>query len=219
MVLREKVYQVIKQRILQGQYRPGEPLNEKRIIEELHVSRTPFREAINALNEENLVQIFANRGIFVREVTVKDLMDSFEIRYLLEPYVSRLACRYAPREVLRQMESNIKKALTGTYQEMMREDDAFHRTVVKYTDNRQLTKIMTSLYEQNQMQVAMYDQADVERVPDSRRQAVTDSLREHLEIINYMLNNNEEGAVDATQMHLLKAQKRATALPGLEWKG
>ena len=45
----------------------GIPLNEKEIIQELQISRTPFREAINALNEENLVQIFPNRGIFVRE--------------------------------------------------------------------------------------------------------------------------------------------------------
>lgn len=67
MVLREKAYRIIKERIIKGEYRPGQPLNEKAIIEELSISRTPFREAIHALNEENLVQVYPNRGIFVRE--------------------------------------------------------------------------------------------------------------------------------------------------------
>ena len=85
VILREKAYRAIKDRIVSGQYRPGQPLNEKEIIQELQISRTPFREAINALNEENLVQIFPNRGIFVRELTLRDVSDGFEIRLLLEP--------------------------------------------------------------------------------------------------------------------------------------
>ena len=51
VILREKAYRAIKDRIVSGQYRPGQPLNEKEIIQELQISRTPFREAINALGE------------------------------------------------------------------------------------------------------------------------------------------------------------------------
>ena len=53
MVLRDKIYNTIKERITSGKYAPGQPLDEKQIIEELRTSRTPFREAINALIEQN----------------------------------------------------------------------------------------------------------------------------------------------------------------------
>ena len=127
MVLREKVYQVIKDRIINGQYQPGQPLNEKEITEELQVSRTPFREAINALNEENLVQIFANRGIFVREITAKDLANSFEIRFLLEPYVTRIACLRMPDSVIRNLVERCQNCLATGYRDMLEEDEYYHQ--------------------------------------------------------------------------------------------
>ena len=103
MVLREKAYRIIKERIIKGEYRPGQPLNEKAIIEELSISRTPFREAIHALNEENLVQVYPNRGIFVRELTLQDIMDGFDVRYLLEPYVLELAAVRMPGSMVEEM--------------------------------------------------------------------------------------------------------------------
>ena len=84
MVLRDKIYNTIKERITSGKYAPGQPLDEKQIIEELRTSRTPFREAINALSEEGLVEVYPYRGIFVRDLSVKDIADGFDIRLLLE---------------------------------------------------------------------------------------------------------------------------------------
>ena len=100
MVLRDKIYKTIKERITNGTYAPGQPLDEKKIIEELQTSRTPFREAINALSEEGLVEVYPYRGIFVRDLSVKDIADGFDIRLLLEPRVLELACqRISPAKI------------------------------------------------------------------------------------------------------------------------
>ena len=213
MVLKEKVYQAIKERIINGEYKPGEPLNEKEITEELNVSRTPFREAINALDKENLVQIYANRGIFVREFTARDLADNFEIRFLLEPYVSRLVCRCIPKAVVQDLIDRGQAALNGSFQDMLSEDLGYHQTTLRYVDNRQLVDMMVSLYEQNKIQVAMYDHAESGRVSEARKHGAEESIREHLNILEHMLNGDEEGAYQSTQQHLLEAQRRAMTLP------
>ena len=216
MVLREKVYRVLRERIISGEYRPGEPLNEKEIIEELQVSRTPFREAINALNQEKLVQIFANRGIFVREITARDLADGFEIRFLLEPYASAQMCRSVPRAELQELMDSSREALNGSYRDMMREDERYHRMLLGHIANRHLADIMSGLYAQNQMQIAMYDNARQGMISDSRKAAVEESLREHLTILDCMVQGDEEGTAQATRTHLEGARRRAMALPGFD---
>ena len=213
MVLREKVYQALKERIISGEYRPGEPLNEKEIIEELKVSRTPFREAINALHQEKLVQIFANRGIFVREITARDLADGFEIRCLLEPYAAKLACRSFSAEAAQKLADRIRAVLGGSYEDMLKEDDRYHREILNRIRNRHLADIMGNLYAQNQMQIAMYDNAMGDTVSETRKAAVEESLREHLDILKCMIRGDEEGAAQATTAHLMGAQQRAMALP------
>ena len=103
MVLRDKIYNTIKERITSGKYAPGQPLDEKQIIEELRTSRTPFREAINALSEEGLVEVYPYRGIFVRDLSVKDIADGFDIRLLLEPKVLELASYRIPASKINEM--------------------------------------------------------------------------------------------------------------------
>ncbi len=209
MVLREKVYMAVKERIVNGYYRPGEPLNEKAIIDELHVSRTPFREAINALSKENLIQIYANRGIFVRDITAKDITDIFDIRFQLEPYVSQLSCRYMPKLVIVTLRSRAKEAIQKDYSAMLAEDDYYHKKLLDYTDNNHLKKIMLNLYEQNSMQAVLYDDSKECYISDERREAAVLSLAEHIEILACIEKKDEMAAMEATRKHLMLARSRA----------
>lgn len=208
MVLREKVYEIIKERIISGVYRPGDPLNEKEIIEELNVSRTPFREAINALNEVNLVQIYANRGIFVREISAKDISNIFDIRYQLEPYVCQLACRYMPDSTIFMLRERSENVISHEYQEILAEDDYFHKCLLEYTDNNQLIKIMSNLYEQNSLQKVVFD-ATNNFITEKRKEAASLSVVEHLEILDSIERRDDVAAGDATRKHLVLARQRS----------
>lgn len=208
MVLREKVYQTIKERIIKGQYLPAEPLNEREIIEELHVSRTPFREAINALNEEGLVQIYPNRGIFVREITVKSILNALNIRCQLEPYITQLACQYMPDDVIASLSERCKACLDAEYWELLAEDEHYHLTLLDYTNNEQLNKIMRNLYAQNAMQAAKYDSRKDNLVSEVRKQAALESLQEHIQILEYIAKRDEENAMEMTRKHISRARKR-----------
>lgn len=210
MVLREKTYRIIKERICSGEYRPGQPLNEKSIIEELKISRTPFREAVHALNEENLVQIFPNRGIFVRELTLQDITNGFDIRYLLEPFVVELASVRMAKPMVEELIRRIDAIDRADYAALLAEDDHFHTELLRYTDNKQLSRIMQNLYEYNRFQVVLLDESPQSSyVQTVRTGDAFRSLEEHKEVLNCMLAGDTQGAVRAMQFHITSAKKRA----------
>lgn len=208
MVLRDQIYNTIRERIINGVYAPGQPLNEKAIIEELHISRTPFREAINALKEEELVTVYPHRGIFVRELSLKDISDGFDIRCLLEPYVLRLACLRMPISKIDELIERSSHPDTTDYVSMLQEDDYFHSTLIRYVDNKQLTRIMENLYAYNRFQVTLFDDLKENYITDERLQGVIDSNHEHLAILQCMKERNADAAVEKMQYHLAQARKR-----------
>ena len=208
MVLREKAYKVIKDRIVSGVYRPGQPLNERSIIDELQISRTPFREAIHALNEENLVQVFPNRGIFVRDLTLQDIMDGFDIRYLLEPYVLELASARMPASLVEELIDRIDQLDQTNYSALLAEDGYFHQTLIDYTDNKQLKKIMHNLYEYNRFQVVLLDNSETGFISSDRLANAVESLKEHRAVLCCIQSGDIPGAVEKMKFHLQQARKR-----------
>lgn len=208
MVLRDKIYRTIKERITNGTYAPGQPLDEKKIIEELQTSRTPFREAINALSEEGLVEVYPYRGIFVRDLSVKDIADGFDIRLLLEPRVLELACQRISPAKIDEMIARIENIDKTDYAALLKEDSFFHETLIDNVDNRQLVKIMNNLYAYNSFQVALFDDLGNNFVSEDRLAGAVQSLQEHLDILLHMKERNVAAAIDKMRFHIAQARKR-----------
>lgn len=98
----QSVYERIRAAIAEGRFRPGVRLVEQRLAEEFEVSRTPVREAIRLLEAEGLVVTSPNRGAMVRELSLDDVRDSYELRARLESYAAaRAATRIGPQHIER----------------------------------------------------------------------------------------------------------------------
>ncbi|MGE4112366.1 MAG: GntR family transcriptional regulator, partial [Burkholderiales bacterium] len=76
----------LERMIAGGKAAAGERINEAALAEQLGVSRAPVREALRGLEARGLLTKQANRGTFVRELTVKEMLDIFEMRALLMGY-------------------------------------------------------------------------------------------------------------------------------------
>jgi GntR family transcriptional regulator, vanillate catabolism transcriptional regulator len=87
--LTEQVIAEIRERILDGKYPVGTHLHEAALAKDLDVSRTPIRDALRVLANDNILVYHANRGYMVRPVDLKDVLDSYDVRGTLEG----LACR------------------------------------------------------------------------------------------------------------------------------
>ena len=78
--LREIVYEQLKMQILTGKITPGTRMMEVELADEMGVSRTPVREAIRKLEKEGLVTIEPRRGAYASDISVKDMLDTLEVR-------------------------------------------------------------------------------------------------------------------------------------------
>ena len=87
--LKDKAYTIIKERILSGFYEPNTMLNEVALSDELGISRTPIREALNDLEHEMLVNVLPKKGTQVSEINFDVVRDIFQVRMLIEPYILR----------------------------------------------------------------------------------------------------------------------------------
>lgn len=88
--LAARVHAALERQILSGQVLPGEKLVEEDVADRLHVSRGPVREAFRALEQAGLVRMEKNRGVFVREVSLKEADEIYEVRAGLDELIGRL---------------------------------------------------------------------------------------------------------------------------------
>lgn len=102
-----RVFQTMKQAILTGEYENGAELREAVIGEKLGVSRTPVREALHQLEQEGLVEIYPNRGAYVRGITPKDVEDVYRIRARLEGLCAEMAVDAISKEQLNRLEETL----------------------------------------------------------------------------------------------------------------
>ena len=198
--LKERAYRMIRERIIDCTLPPGTLINEKDLIAEIGVSRTPIREALNRLEHENLVRIVLQRGVFVTELTLKNIEDLCEIRELVEPYFARTASINADEAALKEYEGFFSHALDYDYEKVIQTDRAFHRYVASFSDNDYLIQMMKNVYAQNE-RLRMLSC----RLPSR----VTAAAEEHLAIIRAMLKRDADAASEAMKLHMVNSRTTA----------
>lgn len=131
--LRGRVFNKLREDILNGKYAENEELKEVAIGEEMGVSRTPVREAFRQLELEGLIQIIPNKGAYVTGITEKDVMDIYMIRSLLEGLCAKWATEHITPEQLEEMEENVYlarfHAQKGHWDQMAQLDNRFHEVM------------------------------------------------------------------------------------------
>ncbi len=144
--LRGRVFQKLRDDILNGTYAEHEELKEVTIGEELGVSRTPVREAFRQLELEGLIQIIPNKGAYVTGITVKDVKDIYMIRSRLEGLAARWACDHITEEQLDEMEENVYlaefHAKKGHMEQMADLDNRFHEILYESCDSKMLEHLL-----------------------------------------------------------------------------
>ena len=83
--LKQVVYEELKRRIVSCEILPGSMLTEEMLCESLNASRTPVRDAVSRLEQENLVSILPKKGIRVNRVSLNNVEELFVTRLFVEP--------------------------------------------------------------------------------------------------------------------------------------
>jgi DNA-binding GntR family transcriptional regulator len=142
----EGVARILRTEIFSGELKPGEPLPERLLAEQLGVSRTPVREALFTLQSEGLVELTPNRGATVRTITAHDIVQIYSLRGVLESYAAREAAQTRTRQHLDALEdahARLQRITSdGTAPEQALADLAFHTIISEATGSRLLQTIM-----------------------------------------------------------------------------
>jgi GntR family transcriptional regulator, rspAB operon transcriptional repressor len=136
--LRDQIYEIIRNRILTVDLAPGDLIDEKAIAASLAVSRTPVREAVKKLCDENLVIVRAQSATLVAPIDRRLIHEAFLIRRALEvESVGQAAALILPSDVkaLRSIHDQHRRAIRlRQFVAAIGHDDAFHRTIAMIAD-------------------------------------------------------------------------------------
>jgi DNA-binding GntR family transcriptional regulator len=196
---RERIKDVILQRIVSGEYPPGSRLVETRIAQELGVSQAPVREALRDLEQLGCIVHEPFRGCSVRAFSAGELLEAFPVRAALEALAARLAAeRIAEQELLRLAE------LLETMREAARRGDAhgqsqanasFHATIVRAARNVTLER-QWALLEPFSRTYLTVSQPGLDLLALSER---------HIPILDALRARDPDAAADAMHRHLMDA--------------
>jgi DNA-binding GntR family transcriptional regulator len=144
--LSAQAYQQVRAAILGGEHSPGEVLFETHLADELGMSRTPVREALQILAREGLVEIIPNRGYLVPRLSMSDVRDLFELRESLEGLATRCAAiRVTNDEIaeLEQLHDRYERA--QNWEASAPIGNEFHNRILSLAGNARLTAILGPL--------------------------------------------------------------------------
>ncbi len=149
--LENAVYTAIEEKILAGEFLPGEALTEARISEVTGASRTPVREALHRLERDGLVRTLPNRSAVVVGITREDLAEIYEIRRRIEGLASRRAAERVSEEAKKTLLENVEMQeffLTRGADKLKELDHAFHEAVYDLCQSRILVASLSRLHRQ-----------------------------------------------------------------------
>jgi DNA-binding GntR family transcriptional regulator len=152
-LLGEQVYQSVKVDILRGLLSPGAVLSIARLAEGHNVSRTPVRQALDALTREGFVEAIPRVGYFVSTLTVQDIRDMFGLRKILECAAAELAAPRISEADLARLEELNTTFVHGdinSYMSYLQNNRDFHCTIAAAAGNKWLVEAIGDLLEHSQ---------------------------------------------------------------------
>ena len=199
--------EAIRKDIIYGEYELGEPLSEVKICKKYNLSKTPVREALAILQNEGLVNRIARRGSFVFDITVSEIKQIAESRYLLENYAIQNSMIASPQILVNKLtkiyENMVKAAHLNDHVAFLDLDTEFHKSFFISCNNDYLVNFYNVL--SNKSQALKYyvvknaiegggglisHKSILDDVKNNNINALSENLKQHLtEWINkYILN-------------------------------
>jgi len=203
--LRGRVFQQIKEDILNGVYKENDELRENTIAKTLGVSRTPVREALRQLELEGLVKIIPNRGAFVTGITKEDVKDIYAVRSLLEGLCARWATEHITEKEIDELEEiillsefHLKKSKSEKSQQVTELDGKFHGILYQASNSRILKHVLSDFHKYVRL---------------ARKASVTDpsraekSIEEHKRILEAIRSKDADRAEALANEHMMNVMK------------
>ncbi len=205
-LLRDQVYHTLKEDILLGEMKPGNPLNINEIAKRMDISCAPVREAINLLSKDGLVEISPHRRAIVASCSNEDFTIIVEMRKRFEPFIAKMSTPLIPQDVIDEMRERLFFILDNPkeVEAYVASDIAIHRMLHCYYGSKILEDIMSLL---TNLRICFSG----ERMLDDEMEKASyriQSTSEHLRILEAINSRNPDLVHDCVLAHLEKFDER-----------
>ncbi|MEH2472983.1 DNA-binding GntR family transcriptional regulator [Nitrobacteraceae bacterium AZCC 2299] len=191
----KKLHDLIEARKLS----PGEVIEERRLALRLKVSRTPLRAGISRLLGEGRLEQLSNGSVVVRNIGMAELLELIHLRLLLESEAASIAATRIAIDVLQPIKARLEDIIaTAQISRTLHWtlDDEIHDQIAQNCGNRSLEKLIGEIRQKIRM-------CNVERRPER----LLPASREHLAIVDAIINRNSAAARHAMIQHLTNVRQ------------
>lgn len=196
----------LKHLIFTGELQPGERLNEAALALRMGTSRGPIREAIRMLTGQGLVKAVVNRGVFVRQISVREMLEIYELRALVFGFAAERATEHLTDAHSQQFER-----LLAEMDEACETQDAdryydlnlhFHSLVMQLSNNQRASEA----YDDYVKELHLFRRRYFNAPGNMRRSNV-----EHRAIYEAIAKGAKTRAKSAAERHVLSGRQRLLA--------
>ena len=193
-----EIYHILRQKILEYKLEPGSKFNQEDVARELGVSRTPVVKALHRLATEGLVDNIPQRGFFVHQLTIKELLELFTLREALESIViNSIANKITPQNIA--LLKNIMSPFSGKWtpdviKNYQKVDKEFHKTILEICKNDLVCRV-NEIFQ-------VYDRTFIAGFILKP----SDSLADHWALIDALERNDIQKAREIAEKHIAKGR-------------
>ncbi|MBN2260636.1 MAG: GntR family transcriptional regulator [Clostridiales bacterium] len=198
-----EIYNELKRRIIELEYEPGSAINEKDLVNEFEVSRTPIREALLRLSQIGLIEMRPRVGTFITQINLNNVKYAYEVKKNLEGLAAELASQRATVEEINELFEIIERFknydIVKDYKKCIKDDQQFHKIVRNASKN----PILIDMLEELNVKTSRFLQSIHYIIDDY--EWFNNSL---IEMATAIKDRNREFARKSTEDHTLKFLKQ-----------
>jgi len=206
--LKEDIFDVLHEKIISGTYKPGDWLRQDDIATQLGVSMTPVREALDLLVSAGLAERVPYRGVRVREMSTKDVVEAYGLRLFLEAVIAQEAARNITREQIAGLERTLdemkKHETLKDVSTERRSSREFHSAIAEATKNDLLVKlyaVVSNAFPDWLLYEALF------RYPELIADSMLSTYKEHVAIVDALKKGDADQAAQKSIEHVMESGK------------
>lgn len=194
---KEMIYQSIKTKIYEGDYRPGEKIIIARLAKEYECSDIPVREALSLLESDKLITFKPHVGAVVSHLSLGEIEDIFNVRKILESYATALATDNLGADDINKLEEILVEADHAykhkDYSKINLLNTEFHMTIYNKSNNDILVHLILDLWKNANRYASVFEKND---------DYIKKSIEEHYDILKLLKEKNKTLVQEKMSKHM-----------------
>ncbi len=199
---KDQIYSRIKTDIIRCVLEPGSAISEAKLADRYKVGKAPVRDALARLRHEKLVISEPRKGHTIAPITIRDVIDLYEVRVALEPVAARMAAGKVDEAVLRPIANACEKPISNndpaSISDFIGSNSEFHRAIARFSGNRRLADQISNLLDETDR---------VRHIMVGSVKSRTETIAEHGELVDCLVSGDREAAASLTKSHIQRGWK------------